>query len=480
MIDSVLALDTTALREGNPSTPFCVRIESSLPQMQEEILHCTEILRFLPGRRLVCKAHIDNLDVVAKIFIHPHKKKHDCQNEMDGYASFRKASILTPEIILHGNISGGGNILGFRYLPGAIVLGAMLSSRPDCDSVKYIQKVVRIVARMHVCGFQQVDLHLNNFLYVNGDIFTIDCGDIASLSTIKAKKAKQIHKNIADILSQLPVHYDICQELFLAAYAEISAELDSARIKAEIKNWRRWRLKNYARKATRNCTEFKTYKSWIARRVWRREYSGPEWEAFCAEIDQHIESGTRLKNGNTATVALTQCMGTKVVVKRYNIKGCGHWLARFWRPSRAWKSWINAQRLKVLGIKTPEPVGVIERRWGWFRTKAYYISLYDPSPDVLSFYLHRTQVLARHKILFAQLFINMRQARISHGDFKANNLLLTEEDIALIDLDAMHFHPFAWRFKRAFKRDLRRFLKNWDTNPEIHADFAQIVEEISS
>jgi RIO-like serine/threonine protein kinase len=56
----------------------------------------------------------------------------------------------------------------------------------------------------------------------------------------------------------------------------------------------------------------------------------------------------------------------------------------------------------------------------------------------------------------------MRQYRLSHGDMKASNLLLTQSgQVELIDLDAMQEHRYEWTFERAFARDQQRFMKNW-------------------
>jgi RIO-like serine/threonine protein kinase len=60
----------------------------------------------------------------------------------------------------------------------------------------------------------------------------------------------------------------------------------------------------------------------------------------------------------------------------------------------------------------------------------------------------------------------MREYRLSHGDMKASNLLLTQSgEVELIDLDAMQEHRYDWTFERAFARDQQRFMKNWQKMP---------------
>jgi serine/threonine-protein kinase RIO1 len=75
------------------------------------------------------------------------------------------------------------------------------------------------------------------------------------------------------------------------------------------------------------------------------------------------------------------------------------------------------------------------------------------------------------------LLRQMVTARLSHGDFKANNLLLRDNHLAIIDLDSMRQHNSEEKFRRAFARDLKRLLRNW---PEESPVFAQVAATIAS
>jgi serine/threonine-protein kinase RIO1 len=74
------------------------------------------------------------------------------------------------------------------------------------------------------------------------------------------------------------------------------------------------------------------------------------------------------------------------------------------------------------------------------------------------------------------LLRQMLAARLSHGDFKANNLLLRDDRLAIIDLDSMRPHDSTEKFRHAFERDLNRLLRNW---PEDSAVFAQVAATIA-
>jgi tRNA A-37 threonylcarbamoyl transferase component Bud32 len=64
---------------------------------------------------------------------------------------------------------------------------------------------------------------------------------------------------------------------------------------------------------------------------------------------------------------------------------------------------------------------------------------------------------------------------ISHGDMKATNFILSERGAVVIDLDAMRKHDTAESFHRAQRRDLRRFMRNWEACPETRTMFAEMM-----
>ncbi|ERI54290.1 hypothetical protein N878_12170, partial [Pseudomonas sp. EGD-AK9] len=175
-----------------------------------------------------------------------------------------------------------------------------------------------------------------------------------------------------------------------------------------------------------------------------------------------------------------------LVVKRYNLKGLGHWLRRFWRPSRAWHSWREGHRLELLGIATPRPLAVLERRWCWLRGRAYLITEYCGGQDIIARFQAHLQGSPPETELLAldRLFAALLRERISHGDFKGHNLLWIEErddasgHWSLIDLDAMQQHRSARGFARAYARDRARFLRNWPADSALHRLLDQRLPQV--
>ena len=70
----------------------------------------------------------------------------------------------------------------------------------------------------------------------------------------------------------------------------------------------------------------------------------------------------------------------------------------------------------------------------------------------------------------------MKIAGVSHGDLKASNFLLEDGRAVIIDLDAMKEHSIIKVREKALNKDLKRFLRNWSSAPNLEKKFADLIE----
>ncbi|MCJ7774557.1 MAG: hypothetical protein MUP22_15640, partial [Desulfobacterales bacterium] len=238
------------------------------------------------------------------------------------------------------------------------------------------------------------------------------------------------------------------------------------------------RKNEYLKKIYRECTEFVCKRGWNCFMVCVRENYTSEMSQLLDDPDHYMDSGKLLKAGNTATLALVKVDGRDVVVKRYNIKSFRHGLGRFFRPSRAWVSWRNSHLLRYMNICTPKPVALIERRWGPFRKNAYFITEYVQGVPLNHVFggkrvneFDMDAIVKKTGVMIQSLFDLM----IGHGDFKASNFIVAKDGITIIDLDVMKEYTFKWKFRHAFKRDYKRFMKNWEDFSEIERKYQKML-----
>jgi RIO-like serine/threonine protein kinase len=208
--------------------------------------------------------------------------------------------------------------------------------------------------------------------------------------------------------------------------------------------------------------------------AFRRDYFQSDVSDFINNIEQLMSKGESLKAGNSATVVKVMFDGKPIVIKRYNVKSFWHFVRRCLRQSRAAVSWRNANLLEFINLPTLKPVGFIENRKGWFRHTSYFISEYQDSEELLDVYQQR-QPTENELEQIKTIFDLMQETKISHGDLKAQNLLIGPQGkVALIDLDAMQEHQAENKFQKAFNKDKQRFLRNWQ-DIEVKKMFTSLI-----
>jgi hypothetical protein len=161
--------------------------------------------------------------------------------------------------------------------------------------------------------------------------------------------------------------------------------------------------------------------------------------------DAAIQAGEIIKHDRTTTVAKITVNGIALVIKRYNRKSLLHGFTRLWRTTRARRSFDAARWLLQNGILTAMPLAFIENRsLGAFNHGA--INQHD-FPSLLA--------------EFDRLFALLRRANAAHGDMKISNFIYQSNRLCVLDLDAMQPYKRAWQAKRAYRKDVERFRRNW-------------------
>jgi tRNA A-37 threonylcarbamoyl transferase component Bud32 len=257
--------------------------------------------------------------------------------------------------------------------------------------------------------------------------------------------------------------------------------LTAAALQRRVGYFRHRRRRQFLRKVLRNCTAFASDKNWRYFRVYDRSMASAKMLEFLADPDASLRFPEThyLKQGNTCTLWLARVDGRRFVVKRYNIKGLAHRIGRAFRRTRAAVSWQNAHRLGMYGIATARPVALLEQRLGPLRGRAWYISEYVEGDDVLQQCTRPAPQLAAIQAAaqpVVDLLGQLAQCRISHGDMKGTNFIMAAGGPVLIDLDAMQEHVSGWLFRRAQRRDMQRFMRNWDSCPEVAETFNEMMQ----
>ena len=445
--------------------PFRISLNCSDVGRSEVI--CTEILRLLPGKRLVCAGKWEGRHIVVKIFLDSVRGKYHFYRERRGYVALSEAGIKVPPVLFSGTVfSGKSPAIGFLRLTDAHDFSEVWKdTKDDNQRVRILCRIVLLIADQHRAGLKQDDPHLANFLVDNDEIYSIDNDTVDTGHKGVPLSRHASIKNLGLFFAQFDPEFDPIIKTAFGLYAKIRLwpEVSRSLLMKEVNRYRKKRLDAYLKKIFRMCTAFECKKNFTRYQVCSRQYC-ESMQGLFDDPDGKIDKGRFLKRGNSSTVVLLEEGEKTFVVKRYNIKGLWHGVKRAVTPSRARRSWKNAHMLMSMNISTPRPVALIEKRFGPFRFTAYLVTEFVDGVDAHNlFYSNMIRYPDDSCIVdrFSHLFRSFADKGIVHGDLKATNFIVRRDSLFITDLDSMKVCRSRWFFHRAFKRDIGRFMENW-------------------
>lgn len=429
------------------------------------------MLRSLPGKRAVFAGRRNGEQVLVKAFLDPRRGALHARREASGLQAFHRAGIAAPRVLYDGSDRDGHAVVVLQWIAHAQALGDVFDQADAERRGLLMTRMMQLLAEHHMAGICQSDLHPDNFLLAGDTLYSIDGAAVASEDG--ALDEKRSLANVALFCAQFTPDIDAGSLTAAAAYRSrrgwpdeslraLPALIDSARLH----RWQKLLPKLY-----RDCSAVQ-HRVRCGRDAFVMRAAGEALAALADDPDASCpsEPARWLKNGNTATVWQTRAGEVSVVIKRYNIKNRLHGAGMLLKQSRASISWRNAHMLGLFGIPTAEPLALVMQRRRLFGRRAWYISraLDGVSLDTwLDAHVDDPVALAAMTTQVGTLFAALSKAGISHGDTKATNFIVVDDRLHLIDLDAMQRHHSAKRFARARRRDVRRFLANWRTQPGL-------------
>ncbi|MCB1684525.1 MAG: lipopolysaccharide kinase InaA family protein [Pseudomonadales bacterium] len=454
-----------------------VREEGLPPGLAEaqQVLHCEQILRHLPGRRLVVRTRWAGRPAVLKLFIGAGAVSYR-DRESVGLEALRVAGARVPErLALVQQATGVGIVTA--YLADAQNL--------DVANTTQVDALVRLFAHLHARGISHTDPHLGNFLTAAGELHVVDGDGIRTGS--RALSPQDSLGNLGELLAQFPPVADGWMTALIRTYLDArawSATEYTAPAQVALAAARRDRYRRYLKKTRRTCSEFEVEKAPASLRIRVRAEDVQIPGTFFTAPDDLLNRGGLLKAGNSATVArcaVAPGAATGLVIKRYNVKSWGQALRRSLSPlPRFRRAWSYGALLRLLEIPTARPLALLEQGMGPWRPRAWLL-LEDLGDRDLGVELQEALGSGAEDRIAARvgevvgLFAALRAARLVHGDTKASNFLIHRDRVHLIDLDAMTLAAGAIRGTdqdahiAGSARDIARFLENWE--PGLRARF---------
>ncbi|KPL22647.1 MAG: hypothetical protein AMJ75_07660 [Phycisphaerae bacterium SM1_79] len=446
--------------------PFQLLIKHTSSANEEEALWCTALLRVIPGRRQVYDALWNNRSVIVKVFSHKTNARHHLKREWQGLNELQSRGLSAPEPLFYGRTEDGRwTAVLEKIVDSSTVLDALNETTPKRQKRNVLMRVCKELAKQHSKGVLQRDLHLGNYLLRGDKIYVLDPSQMQFFSGQIPRK-KSISQ-LALLASCLPAgdmesakaiwsnyfkargwHFGTSDELLLQSQLIVQTKRG---IKRGLKKCLRTSKRQVQIKAGRYAA------------VFDRDFSrGAEPLDLIEQIDALMDKGQILKNGNTCYVSRLKWNDKDVVVKRYNHKGWIHSLRHTIKSSRARRAWLHAHRLAMLQIPTPKPLAYIEQRKGPLLWKCYLVTEHVQGQKLYYFLRDRRVTEAERSAATRQvveMLENIGKYKISHGDLKHSNILITDHGPTITDLDGMKVHRWSWAYKARRTKDIARLTR---------------------
>lgn len=429
--------------------------------LKDEKVVAKKIFRILPEKRVVFLADWQNQSVVIKLFVDAQHASRHAKREQEGVQRMQAAGLATANILQIVHAIDWSAVI-YRYLQNTLSLSQAYIEADKAQRLELLLRSVKIIARLHAAGFIHTDCHLGNFLLNEQECYVLDGDGIREV-----KKPIELAHNLAKFLVQFSELDNDSAQCALNAYREISKrDIQWETINKLMTEISAERVNDFVEKVMRDCTAVMVRKSFKRFTAIMRNEEERLHELF-SDLDHAIAKGEILKAGDSATVARVKLKdGSKVIVKRYNIKSFVHRLERAFVTTRATHSWRNAHRLTMLGIETAAPLGILEEVFGGLHGRSFFVMEDVVAPNIAE-YWQKNGINDFELNLVKNLFSALRAANLYHGDFKATNILRTKTGLCLIDLDSMRVELSPIQLELLHKKDIERFKKNFLEQAEI-------------
>jgi len=432
----------------------------------------------LPGRRNTFEGIWGESPVVVKRLNPSLRAWYDFRKEIRVTAALRGLGIAVPEVLYAGRKRDGSWVLVMRKVGKGNTLAAEIRAcEAESDKDELLRFFLGGLAYHHAQGVEQRDLHGENYIQHAGELWLLDAGQVRLHShSLSVKKSLS---QLALVLSQHPeLNQEQCLGLIRSYFSERGYYENSRRtalVQKYMEQHRHRNLKKFVRKCLRNNSRHLRIRDSGGTAIVDRDFApAVVSDTLWQDIEQYMEEGTPLKEGNTSVLVRARIGERDVLIKRYNHKGFFHSIRQTLKGSRAQRSWCNAHRLRSLGVSTPFPLAMLECLQMGVVHHSYILTEYVHAHP-LGVFLENDSVSEERRALVSQrvlnLFENLKRYKVNHNDLKHTNILVHQYHPLLTDLDGMRMYRSDTMFRRRWRKDWERFLKNWEGMPAIRSMF---------
>ncbi len=332
----------------------------------------------------------------------------------------------------------------------------------------WAKELAFLVAQLHNSGYIHKDIHTGNILLDKEKKFYLI--DLYEIKKVYFGKHYYL-KNLAQLAFTF-FKYSTASDclFFLKEYLKFSVLFTNSNIMEIFQKIRYlfWDFYfSFMRKRSQRCLKdnkyFQIYKRNGFFAIGHKNQA--ETNQICQDFEYLKSIATVIKNSRSTLVFQTQYG----IVKQYHRKMWHIFFKDLFRPSRAYRAWVNGYHCIIRNIPTAKPLFFAEKRWGCFTLSSYIVmEEIKPRLSLDKAIIQQQNLEKRLQILYqvGRLVRHLHQRGLTHRDLKSSNILIDDKDsIYIIDLDGLSVNNAPSKLRK--EKDFQRLLRSVKNIPSI-------------
>ena len=346
---------------------------------------------------------------------------------------------------------------------------------------KFIEKIALISRNLHNSGINHRDYYLCHFhvdkdMDVKKSIYLIDLHRAQLRSFVPKRWASKdigglIHSAMGFGLSEKDFYR------FMRTYLKCSTKEFFQAHSRFLKNTRNRAFRMFMKpilkdiniqdlKKENSSSSYITGKEEGRRWIAKKPFFNEGLSEVIANPDEFMLKGEEVKFEAGNHVVGLDLPKHSIFIKKFQVKGLFHYLRKFFSPTRAITAWKAIHWLNAAGIKTINPIGVIETYDSFTTTKSYLITLKQSGErvDQMKITENLENLISSKMSAFIK---RLTWISFNHGDAKGSNFFLDKNSLIVSDLDASYKRYFQFTLTNKLAKDKKRILRSFEGYPKV-------------
>lgn len=182
------------------------------------------------------------------------------------------------------------------------------------------------------------------------------------------------------------------------------------------------------------------YKNFFTRIVCDKDFLSDEMQELLAHPDDYIlrHHAKVIQDNFKNRIVYLEIGNMPIIIKIHNYKSVWHRIKRFFRTTRASRSWHYSFLFNENGIATPHPIAYKETRIGPLRGHSYFIYEWIEGINGEQYFLNNrsnTEKIQKAIDAIIEMTRKIKDLGLIHGDIRLKNLVFKNDEMFLTDFD---------------------------------------------